>query len=233
MSTQYIALREACYEANMQLPALGLVIFTFGNVSVADRKNKMFAIKPSGVPYAELTPEKMVIVDFEGNTIDGKLRPSSDTLTHAVLYKHWEHPGAIVHTHSTYATAWAQAQRDIPLYGTTHADHTIADIPCAPPMEDNMIKGNYEEATAHQIINCFMERGLDPVNLEMMLVGNHAPFCWGKDAGKAVYNAAVLENIAQLAWLTEQINPKAPRLKEALVNKHFERKHGPGSYYGQ
>ena len=217
----------------MQLPALGLVLFTFGNVSVADQAQQVFAIKPSGVPYDQLSPEKMVIVDFEGTTIEGELRPSSDTKTHAVLYKHWNSLGAIVHTHSTYATAWAQAQRDIPIFGTTHADHNTVDIPCAAPMPDEMIKGNYEHETGYQIINCFNERGLDPTEVEMMLVGNHAPFAWGKDGTKAVYNAAVLEQLAHMAWLTEQINPNAPRLKQSLIEKHYQRKHGEGKYYGQ
>ncbi|MEI9944673.1 MAG: L-ribulose-5-phosphate 4-epimerase [Chitinophagaceae bacterium] len=233
MSKDYSSIRKACYEANMKLPELNLVLFTFGNVSVADRKNKIFAIKPSGVPYKDLLPEKMVIVDFDGNIIDGKLRPSSDTKTHAVLYNHWEKIGAIVHTHSTYATSWAQSLRDIPIYGTTHADHNTVDIPCAPPMSDEMIKGNYEYETGFQIINCFKEKKLNYEEVEMMIVGNHAPFTWGKDGDKAVYNAAVLEQVAHMAWLTEQINPDAPRLKEALIKKHFERKHGPDSYYGQ
>jgi len=230
---EYIDIRKACYEANMQLPQLGLVLFTFGNVSIADRENKIFAIKPSGVPYNELSPKKMVIVDFDGNTIDGKLRPSSDTKTHAVLYKHWEKIGAIVHTHSTYATAWAQSLRDIPIYGTTHADHNTVDIPCAAPMSDEMIKGNYEYETGFQVMNCFKEKGLNYEEVEMMIVGNHAPFTWGKNGDKAVYNAAVLEQIAKMAWLTEQINPDVKKLKDALIKKHFERKHGPDSYYGQ
>lgn len=231
--SQYQELRESCFQANMQLPKLGLVLFTFGNVSVADQDRKIFAIKPSGVPYEELTPEKMVIADFDANTIDGSLRPSSDTKTHAVLYKHWNKIGAIVHTHSTYATAWAQAQRDIPIYGTTHADHNTVDIPCAPPMGDEMISGNYEYETGIQILKCFSERSLSYEELEMILIGNHAPFTWGKTADKAVYNAAVLEQIAQMAWLTEQINPKAAKLKDSLIKKHFDRKHGQDSYYGQ
>lgn len=230
---QYQHIRQAAYEANMQLPALGLVIFTFGNVSAADRQLGVFAIKPSGVPYAELSPEKMVIVDFEGKTVDGQLRPSSDTLTHAVLYKHWEHIGGIVHTHSTYATAWAQSQRDIPIYGTTHADHNTVDIPCAPPMTDDMIAGDYEYQTGFQIMNTLTERGLTYEEIEMILVGNHAPFTWAKTPAKAVYNSAVLESVAQMAYLTESINGNAPRLKDALIRKHFERKHGPNSYYGQ
>ncbi len=229
----YDQIKKAAFDANMQLPKLGLVIFTFGNVSVADRTLKVFAIKPSGVPYEELSPDKMVIVDFDGKVVEGELRPSSDTLTHAVLYKNWENVGSIVHTHSTYATAWAQAQRDIPIFGTTHADHLTVDIPCAPPMSDKMITGDYEYETGFQIINCFKERKLDHREVEMMLVGNHAPFAWGKNSVNAVYNAAVLEEVARMAYITEQINPKAPRLKDALIKKHFERKHGPDSYYGQ
>ena len=160
----------------MQLPKLGLVLFTFGNVSAVDRNLAVFAIKPSGVPYDELTPNKMVIVDFDGNTVQGDLRPSSDTKTHAVLYKHWENIGGISHTHSTYATAWAQSQRDIPIFGTTHADHNTVDIPCAPPMSDKMIEGDYEYQTGFQIMNCMQEKKLSYEEVEMILVGNHAPF---------------------------------------------------------
>ncbi len=229
----YDQIQQAAYHANMQLPKLNLVLFTFGNVSVVDRSLGVFAIKPSGVPYEELSPAKMVIVDLNGKTVAGDLRPSSDTLTHAVLYKHWPGIGAIVHTHSTYATAWAQSQRDIPIYGTTHADHLTTDIPCAAPMSDEMIKGNYEYETGNQIIHCLQERGLSYEEVEMLLVGNHAPFTWGKTADKAVYNSAVLESIAQMAWLTEQIGNNPPRLKDSLIQKHFERKHGPDSYYGQ
>jgi len=231
--SQYDALKQEAYEANMQLPKLGLVLFTFGNVSVADHNKKVFAIKPSGVPYEELSPDKMVIVDFDANTIEGVLRPSSDTKTHAVLYKNWPSINSIVHTHSTYATAWAQSQLDIPIFGTTHADHTTSAIPCAPPMSDEMIQGDYETETGYQIINCFNERKLDPKETEMMLVGNHAPFTWGASSHKAVYNAAVLEEVAKMAFLTLQINPAAPNLKASLIKKHFERKHGPDSYYGQ
>lgn len=230
---KYEHIRQAAYDSNMELPKLGLVLFTFGNVSAVDRELGVFAIKPSGVPYEELSPKKMVIVDFDANVVDGKLRPSSDTKTHAVLYKHWEKIGGIVHTHSTYATAWAQAQRDIPIFGTTHADHNTVDIPCAPPMSDEMIKGDYEYETGFQIINCFKEKKLSYEEVEMVLVGNHAPFSWGKTAAKAVYNSAVLESLAKMALLTEQINPNAPKLKDALIRKHYERKHGPDSYYGQ
>ena len=231
--SQYEHIKQEAFEANMQLPKLGLVLFTFGNVSAADRNLGVFAIKPSGVPYNDLSPKKMVIVDFDGKIIEGKLRPSSDTKTHAVLYKNWESINGIVHTHSTFATAWAQSQRDIPIYGTTHADHLTTDIPCAPPMSDEMILGDYEYETGYQVINCLTERNLNYKETEMILVGNHAPFTWGKTADKAVYNSAVLESVAQMAFLTEQINPNVQKLKSSLINKHFERKHGPLSYYGQ
>src|SRR5882762_10747636 len=231
--SKYQTIKDAAYEANMQLPKLGLVLFTFGNASAADSNLGVFAIKPSGIAYENLSPAKMVIVDYDGKTVEGDLRPSSDTLTHAVLYKHWENIGGIVHTHSTYATAWAQSQRDIPIYGTTHADHNTIDIPCAPPMSDEMIKGDYEYETGFQIMNFLQEKGLNYEEVEMILVGNHAPFTWGKTPEKAVYNSAVLECIAQMSYLTEQIRSDTPRLKDALIKKHFERKHGPDSYYGQ
>ena len=229
----YQRIKEQAYEANMQLPKLNLVLFTFGNVSAADQQRAVFAIKPSGVPYEELTVDKMVVVDFDGNVIEGSLRPSSDTKTHAVLYKNWSHIEGIVHTHSTFATAWAQSQRAIPIFGTTHADHLTVDIPCAPPMSDEMIKGNYEYETGFQIINHFKALDLSYQEVEMILVGNHAPFTWGKTAEKAVYNSAVLETVAQMALLTEQINPQAPKLKDSLIRKHFDRKHGADAYYGQ
>lgn len=231
--SKYRHIKQLAYKANMQLPQLRLVMFTFGNVSAADRELGVFAIKPSGVPYEDLSPDEMVIVDFDGNTIEGSMRPSSDTKTHAVLYKHWEHVNGIAHTHSTYATAWAQAQRDIPIFGTTHADYLTIDVPCAPPMSNEMIQGNYEHETGFQILNCLKEKGLSYEEVEMILVGNHAPFTWGKSAEKAVYNSAVLEAVAHMAYLTEQINPKGIRLKDALIKKHFERKHGQDSYYGQ
>jgi len=231
--SKYQYIKQSAYEANMQLPKLNLVLFTFGNVSAADHDLGVFAIKPSGVPYEDLSPEKMVIVDFDGNTIEGDLRPSSDTKTHAVLYKHWSDINGIVHTHSTYATAWAQSQRCIPIFGTTHADYLTVDVPCAPPMNDEMIQGNYEYQTGFQIMDHFEKKGLDHKEVEMVLVGNHAPFSWGKSAEKAVYNSAVLEAVAHMAYLTEQINPQAKRLQDSLIKKHFERKHGPDSYYGQ
>jgi L-ribulose-5-phosphate 4-epimerase len=231
--SQYQHIKEEACRANQQLPVLGLVLFNFGNLSVADRQKGVFAIKPSGVPYVELLPEKMVVVDFEGKTVEGKLRPSSDTQTHAVLYKSWEKIGSVVHTHSTYATAWAQAQRPIPIYGTTHADHFTGPVPCAPPMSDEMIRGNYEYQTGFQIVEHLKNANLSYEEIEMILVGNHAPFTWGKNAEKALYNSAVLEAIARMALLTEQINPKVLPLKDSLIKKHYERKHGKDSYYGQ
>ncbi|HEX8039780.1 MAG TPA: L-ribulose-5-phosphate 4-epimerase [Chryseosolibacter sp.] len=230
---RYARIREEAFEANIRLPKLGLVLFTFGNASAADRDEGVFAIKPSGVPYEDLSPAMMVIVDFDGRTVDGELRPSSDTKTHAVLYKHWPGIGGIVHTHSTYATAWAQAQLDIPIFGTTHADHVTRDIPCAPAMEDGMIEGDYEYQTGFQIINCLKQKNLSPQEVQMILVGNHAPFTWGQTCERALYNSAVLESIAEMAYLTRQIRLDAPRLKDSLIKKHFDRKHGPDSYYGQ
>ncbi|HEX9828520.1 MAG TPA: L-ribulose-5-phosphate 4-epimerase [Flavobacteriaceae bacterium] len=233
MSSKYKALKEECYKANMQLNELNLVVYTFGNVSAVDRANRVFAIKPSGVPYGILKPEDIVIVDFDNNIVEGSMRPSSDTKTHAYLYKNWDDIGGIAHTHATYSVAWAQAQRDIPIFGTTHADHLTVDIPCAPPMGDELIQGNYEHNTGIQIIECFQQKNLSHQEVEMVLIGNHGPFAWGKDADKAVYNSKVLEVIAEMAYITLQINPNAPRLKGSLIKKHYERKHGKGAYYGQ
>lgn len=233
MSSKYKLIKEECYQANMDLNALDLVVYTFGNVSAVDRENGVFAIKPSGVPYEDLKPEDMVIVDFDNHIIEGKLRPSSDTKTHAHLYKNWDDIGGIAHTHAKFSCAWAQAQLDIPIFGTTHADHLTADIPCAPPMRDELIQGNYEHNTGIQILDCFKDKNISHWEVEMVLIGNHGPFTWGKDAAKAVYNSKVLEVIAEMAYLTLQINPDAPRLKDSLIKKHYDRKHGKNSYYGQ
>jgi L-ribulose-5-phosphate 4-epimerase len=233
MSSKYTALKQECYEANMELNALKLVVYTFGNVSAVDRENGVFAIKPSGVPYKDLKPEDIVIVDFDNNIIEGTKRPSSDTKTHAFLYKNWPNIGGVAHTHATYSVAWAQSQLDIPIFGTTHADHLTADIPCAAPMDDSLIQGNYEHNTGIQILDCFKEKNLSYEEVEMILIGNHGPFTWGKNAAKAVYNSKVLEVVAEMAHLTLLINPNAPRLKDSLIKKHYERKHGKDSYYGQ
>lgn len=231
--SNYTQLKEQAFLANIQLPSLGLVVFTFGNASAADRDLGVFAIKPSGIPYADLSPDLMVIVDFEGVVVEGNKRPSSDTLTHAVLYKSWKEIGGIVHTHSTYATAWAQALKDIPVLGTTHADHLTTDIPCAPPLKDEYIAGDYELMTGHQIIDEMNSRNLSYTEVEMILVGSHAPFTWGKDVNKAVYNSAICEAVAKMAFLSLSINPGISRLKSSLIKKHYERKHGGQAYYGQ
>ena len=233
MSSKYTALKQECYEANMELNALNLVIYTFGNVSSVDRKNEVFAIKPSGVPYETLKPEDIVIVDFDNKVVEGEMRPSSDTKTHAFLYKKWKNIGGIAHTHATYSVAWAQSQKDIPIFGTTHADHLTADIPCAPPMSDELIVGNYEHNTGIQILDCFKEKSLSYEEVQMVLIGNHGPFTWGKNAAKAVYNSKVLEEVAKMALLTLQINPNASRMKDSLIKKHYDRKHGKDAYYGQ
>jgi L-ribulose-5-phosphate 4-epimerase len=230
---KYDVLKEKCYSCNMQLPELGLVLFTFGNVSAADQDEGVFAIKPSGIPYENLKAEDMVVLDFNNNILEGKLKPSSDTRTHALLYKTWENIQGIAHTHSTYAVAWAQAQRDIPIMGTTHADHLAMDIPCAPVMSDAMIRGDYELETGNQILRLFEERNMNYTEVEMILIANHGPFTWGDSPEKAVYNSAVLEELAKMAYLSLQINSEAPPLKDTLVQKHYKRKHGKNAYYGQ
>ena len=230
---KYFSLREKCYHANMELPKLELVVYTFGNVSAVDRNEGVFAIKPSGVPYEALKPKDIIIIDFDNKIVDGHLRPSSDTKTHALLYRNWEDIGGVVHTHSTYSVAWAQAHRDIPILGTTHADHLHCDIPCAPVMDDKMIQGDYEQETGNQILNLFKDRKLSYREVEMMLIAGHGPFTWGKTVDKAVYNSKVLEELAKMAYLTTCINPEVPRLKEILIEKHYKRKHGKDAYYGQ
>ena len=227
---KYLDLRQAVIDTCLRMNEEGINQGTSGNVSV--RTPEGFLITASGIPYGRMKPEHVVEMDLDGGYI-GEYLPSTEWRMHLDIFKHRPEAGAIVHTHSTYATAWAQSLRDIPIFGTTHADHNTVDIPCASPMDDAMIAGNYEYETGFQIMNCFKEKGLSYEEVEMMIVGNHAPFTWGKDGNKAVYNAAVLEQVAKMAWLTEQINPHAPRLKEALIKKHYERKHGPDSYYGQ
>ncbi len=231
--SEHKALKKECYDANMMLPKLDLVIYTFGNVSCVDREKGVFAIKPSGVPYEVLKEEDIVILDLDNKVIEGDMRPSSDTKTHAFLYKNWPEIGGISHTHATYSVAWAQSQRDIPIMGTTHADHLTEDIPCAPPMSDELIQGDYEHNTGQQILDCFAAKKLSYKEVEMVLIGNHGPFTWGKNAQKAVYNSKVLEELGKMAYISLQINPDAPRLKDALIKKHYERKHGKNSYYGQ
>ena len=229
----YKNLKEEVYEANMEIPKKNLAIYTFGNVSGIDRQAGVVAIKPSGVPYYELKPEDMVVLDLEGKVIEGKMRPSSDTKTHILLYQHFAGAGGICHTHSTYAVAWAQAMKSIPNLGTTHADHLISEVPVTDVMTDEMIKGDYELETGHQILNVFKEKNLSPSETEMVLVACHGPFTWGKNPAKAVYNSAVLEEVAKMAYLTLSINPLTPPIKQSLMDKHYFRKHGKDAYYGQ
>ena len=202
-------LKQQVYEANMELPRRSLVTYTWGNVSGIDREKGLFVIKPSGVEYDELTPDMLVVMDLNGNQVEGDLNPSSDTKTHLELYKAFPALGGVVHTHSTHAVAWAQARRDIPAFGTTHADYFYGPVPCA------------------------RTRGIDPVHVPGVLCASHGPFTWGKDAAQAVYHAVVLEEVAKMALLTCQINPNAEPAPQHVLDKHFMRKHGPNAYYGQ
>lgn len=224
-------LKEIAWKSNMDLPRNGLVVHTFGNASAIDRKSGYVAIKPSGIPYTDLKAVDMVVVDLDNNVVDGRLRPSSDTKTHTLLYKSFSEIGGIVHTHSTYATAWAQAMKPIPILGTTHADHLPTDIPCTEVMSEKMIQGDYEIETGNQIVNVFRMRSYQEI--PMVIVACHGPFTWGETPDKAVYHSVMLEEIAKMAYLALQINPKVRRLKKSLINKHYKRKHGPDSYYGQ
>ena len=223
-------LKEKVFRANLDLVKHGLVIFTWGNVSAIDRENNLVVIKPSGVSYETMVAADMVVVDLDGNIVEGGLRPSSDMPTHLMLYKAFSEIGGIVHTHSTYATAWAQAGRDIPNIGTTHADYFHDAIPCTAEMSRAEVEGNYEKETGRVIVRCFKE--IDPVHTPGVLVRNHGPFAWGRDAADAVHNAVVLEQVAKMAYLSYQINP-ALTMNPLLVEKHFNRKHGPNAYYGQ
>jgi L-ribulose-5-phosphate 4-epimerase len=233
MTNRYRHLKEEAFAANVQIPKKDLAIYTFGNVSAFDAALGVFAIKPSGVPYDELKVEHMVVVDLDNTIVEGKLNPSSDTNTHSVLYREFPGIGGITHTHSTCATGWAQAQRDIPLYGTTHADHLAEAVPCTEVMSDELIAGNYETATGQQIVECFRSAGLSHMEVEMVLVACHGPFTWGENAEKSLYNSAVLEELAKMALYTEQVNMKALPMKQALIDKHYQRKHGTNAYYGQ
>lgn len=227
-------LKEICFQENLKLPKLELVIYTFGNVSVVDRESGVFAIKPSGVDYESMIPEDMVVVSLkDGKPIEGKMRPSSDTNTHWKLYCAFPNIGGVVHTHSTFAVAWAQAARSVPVYGTTHADHLATDIPCTDFMSDDRIQNDYEIETGLQIIDCFHRKKLNPDEVPMALVAGHGPFAWGATAAKAVYHAKVLEELCKMAYVTEQLDAAVPRLKASLIEKHYTRKHGKNAYYGQ
>ena len=226
-------LKKAVYEANMDLPRYGLVTFTWGNVSAIDRESGLFVIKPSEVDYEKLKPEDMVVMDLDGNKVEGKYNPSSDTATHLELYKAFPEIGGVVHTHSSYATSWAQAGRSIPCYGTTHADYMYGEIPCVRCLTKEEIDGAYEENTGHLIVNSFNEMGKDVMAVPAVLCKNHGPFAWGKDAHEAVHNAVVLEEVAKMAYRAETINPRIQPAPQELQDKHYYRKHGANAYYGQ
>ncbi len=226
-------LKEQVYEANMLLPAYSLVTLTWGNASGIDRERGLFVIKPSGVEYDKLHPNDMVVVDLAGNKIEGNLNPSSDTKTHAVLYNAFETIGGIVHTHSKWATSWAQAGRSIPCYGTTHADYFYGDVPCIRNLTEMEISEDYEHNTGVLIADFFREHRLNPEEMPAVLCKNHGPFTWSSDAFKAVQNALVLEKCAEMAVRCEQINQEVMHAPQPLINKHFKRKHGLGAYYGQ
>lgn len=226
-------LRKQVYEANMELPRRGLVTYTWGNVSGIDREKGLVVIKPSGVEYEELSPENLVVLDLEGNRVEGELNPSSDTKTHLELYKAFPTLGGIVHTHSPYAVAWAQAGQDIPCYGTTHADYFYGPVPCARHLTKEELDEDYEKNTGKVILETFAARGIDPGAVPGVICHSHGPFTWGKDAAQAVYHAVVLEEVAKMALFTLQMNPAAASAPQYLLDKHYLRKHGPGAYYGQ
>lgn len=223
-------LKQQVYQANLDLVKHGLVLFTWGNVSGIDRKSGHVVIKPSGVNYDTMRVDDMVVVNLEGKVVEGKLKPSSDTPTHVVLYRSFPEVGGIVHTHSTYATAWAQAGLDIPNIGTTHADYFAGDIPCTRDMTEQEVMGDYEKETGNVIVERF--NGIDPLHIPGTLVRNHGPFAWGKDPGQAVHNAVVMEQVAKMAFVAKCVNSHLT-MNELLIQKHFFRKHGPGAYYGQ
>ncbi len=226
-------LKKRVYEANMELPRRGLVTYTWGNVSEIDRESGLFVIKPSGVDYDVMTPDDMVVMDLDGNRVEGKYKPSSDTATHIELFKAYPEIGGIVHTHSPWATSWAQAGRGIPCYGTTHADYMYGEIPCARNLTAEEIEEAYEKNTGVVIIETLKAKNINPVHVPAILCSNHGPFTWGKDAAEAVHNSVVLEEVAKMAAWTEMIHPGVGPAPQCMQDKHFLRKHGPNAYYGQ
>lgn len=226
-------LRKQVYEANMMLQKYGLIKLTWGNVSGIDREKGLVVIKPSGVPYEELSPENMVIVNMAGDVVEGNLNPSTDTPTHLALYQTFEEISAVTHTHSKYATIWAQSGLDIPAYGTTHADYFYGDIPCTEPMEDDQINGEYEKQTGFHISDTFAKRRLDPMDVPACLVASHGPFTWGKTPAKSVENSLVLEEVAEMALYNMRFEFGLTHIQQSLLDKHYLRKHGAGAYYGQ
>lgn len=227
------SLKEKVLQANLDLVKHKLVLFTWGNVSEFDRETGCLVIKPSGVSYETMTAEDMVVVDLNGKVVEGKLRPSSDTPTHIEFYKAFPTVGGVTHTHSTYATAWAQAGRDIPFYGTTHADYFYGDIPCARSLTQEEIEGEYEKNTGLAIIERFQRDSIDPKAVPGVLIKSHGVFAFGKDGAESVYHAAVIEEVAKMATLTETINPNVKRADQFMMDKHYLRKHGKNAYYGQ
>ncbi len=226
-------LKQKVYEANILLPKYGLVTFTWGNVSAIDRESGLFVIKPSGVEYDTMTPDDMVVMDLDGNKVEGKLNPSSDTPTHVEIYKAFKEVGGVVHTHSSYATSWAQAGRSIPCYGTTHADYFYGEIPCVRCLTKEEIEDAYETNTGKLIVSEFERLEKDPVAVPAVLCKNHGVFSWGKDAHEAVHNAVVTEEVAKMAYRCEVINPRVMPAPQELQDKHYYRKHGANAYYGQ
>ncbi|QKN83533.1 L-ribulose-5-phosphate 4-epimerase [Scandinavium goeteborgense] len=224
-------LKQQAFAANMDLPRFGLVTFTWGNVSAIDQERGWVAIKPSGVAYETLTADDIVVVDLKGNVLEGRYRPSSDTATHLALYRQYPGIGGVVHTHSTHATAWAQAGLSIPALGTTHADYFFGDIPCTRPLSEAEVQTDYELNTGKVIIETLGEA--QPLHTPGIVVWQHGPFAWGKDAHEAVHNAVVMEEVAKMAWLARGINPQLKHIDGWLMEKHFSRKHGPNAYYGQ
>ena len=224
-------LREAVLEANLALPRHGLVTFTWGNVSAIDRERGLVVIKPGGVAYETMKVNDMVVVDLQGNVVEGRYRPSSDTATHLALYRRYPSLGGVVHTHSTHATAWAQAGQAIPALGTTHADYFFGDIPCTRALSAQEVAEAYELNTGHVIIETLGD--VEPLHTPGIVVYQHGPFAWGKDAHDAVHNAVVMEEVAKMAWIARSINPQLNHIDSFLMNKHFMRKHGPNAYYGQ
>lgn len=225
------SLKQKVLEANLELVARGLVIYTWGNVSGIDREKGLVVIKPSGVSYEGMGVEHMVVIDLEGNVVEGDLKPSSDTPTHLALYKAFPEIGGVVHTHSPWATQWAQAAKGIPCFGTTHADYFYGEIPCTRPMTDDEIKGEYEKETGNVIVETF--KNLNPMYIPAVLVNGHGPFTWGKSAQDAVFNSVVLEETAKMAHNSLMLNPGLKGISQALLDKHFLRKHGANAYYGQ
>ncbi len=226
-------LKLEVYKANMELPKRGLVTYTWGNVSGIDREKGLFVIKPSGVDYDELKPEDLVVMDLNGNKVEGDLNPSSDTKTHLVLYNNFPEIGGIVHTHSPYAVAWAQAGEDIPCYGTTHADYFYGAVPCARHLTKEELDEDYEMNTGHSIVETFKNREIDPKAVPAVVCHSHGPFTWGKNAAEAVYHAVVLEEVAKMAIFTRQVKFDAAPAPSRYQDKHYMRKHGPNAYYGQ